>query len=69
MSEILLANEPVIRLAAFAGILAAMALWELLAPRRHREIGRGRRWPSNLGVVVADTLLVRLVSSPGSCRR
>src|SRR5262245_59154543 len=37
-----------------------MALWELLAPRRHQVIGRLRRWPSNLGVVVLDTLLVRL---------
>ena len=61
MSEIVLANEPIIRLTAFAGILAAMALWELLAPRRRQEIGRGRRWPNNLGVVVVDTLLVRLV--------
>lgn len=61
MSEILLGNEPVIRLAAFAGILAAMALWELFAPRREQAIGRGRRWPNNLGVVMVDTLLVRLV--------
>jgi sterol desaturase/sphingolipid hydroxylase (fatty acid hydroxylase superfamily) len=61
MSEILLGNEPIIRLIAFAGILAAMALWELFAPRRRQEIGRGRRWPNNLGVVVVDTLLVRLV--------
>ena len=38
-----------------------MALWELLAPRRRQDVGRGRRWPSNLGIVVVDTLLVRLV--------
>jgi sterol desaturase/sphingolipid hydroxylase (fatty acid hydroxylase superfamily) len=61
VSEIVLANEPIIRLAAFAGIFAVMALWELLAPRRTQAIGRGRRWPSNLGIVVVDTLLVRLV--------
>jgi sterol desaturase/sphingolipid hydroxylase (fatty acid hydroxylase superfamily) len=61
VSAILFANEPVIRLGAFAGVLAAMALWELLAPRRHQKIGRGRRWPNNLGTVVLDTLLVRLV--------
>jgi hypothetical protein len=59
--EFLFANEPVIRLGAFAGVLAVMALWELLAPRRHQRIGRGRRWPNNLGIVVVDTLLVRLV--------
>jgi sterol desaturase/sphingolipid hydroxylase (fatty acid hydroxylase superfamily) len=61
VSAILFANEPVIRLGAFAGVLAAMALWELLAPRRHQRIGRGRRWPNNLGIVVVDTVLVRLV--------
>ncbi|HEX9904644.1 MAG TPA: sterol desaturase family protein [Propylenella sp.] len=55
------AYEPLIRLTAFAGVLAAMALWELLAPRRRQAIGRGRRWPNNFGVVIVDTLLVRLV--------
>jgi sterol desaturase/sphingolipid hydroxylase (fatty acid hydroxylase superfamily) len=61
MSETLLSWEPVIRLIAFAGVLAAMALWELYAPRRKQAIGRATRWPGNLGVVVVDTLLVRLV--------
>src|SRR6266540_1590480 len=61
VSQILFANEPVIRLGAFAGVLAAMALWEVLAPRRHQKIGRGWRWPNNLGIVMLDTLLVRLV--------
>jgi len=60
MAEILLAHEPMIRLAAFAGIFAAMALWELAAPRRRQVIGRLRRWPGNLGIVVLNTLLVRL---------
>ena len=61
MAEILLTHEPAIRLSAFAAIFAAMALWELLAPRRSQAIGRLRRWPGNIGVVVLDTLLVRLV--------
>ena len=39
----------------------AMAAWEVLAPRREQEIGRGRRWPRNIGVVVLDTVLVRLL--------
>jgi sterol desaturase/sphingolipid hydroxylase (fatty acid hydroxylase superfamily) len=58
-AEILLPHEPAIRLGAFAGIFTAMAIWELLAPRRRQVIGRLRRWPSNLGIVVLDTLLVR----------
>jgi sterol desaturase/sphingolipid hydroxylase (fatty acid hydroxylase superfamily) len=61
VAEILLTHEPAIRLSAFAGIFAAMALWELLAPRRSQAIGRLRRWPGNIGIVLLDTLLVRLV--------
>ena len=60
-AQTLLAHESALRLAGFAGIFAAMALWELLAPRRRQSFGRGKRWPSNIGIVVLDTLLVRLV--------
>jgi sterol desaturase/sphingolipid hydroxylase (fatty acid hydroxylase superfamily) len=60
MADILLAHEPAIRLGAFCGIFTLVALWELLAPRRRHAIGRLRRWPSNLGIVVLNTLLVRL---------
>jgi sterol desaturase/sphingolipid hydroxylase (fatty acid hydroxylase superfamily) len=61
MSDALLANEPLIRLAVFAGIFAVMAAWEILAPRREQSIGRGGRWPGNIGIVVLDAVLVRLV--------
>jgi sterol desaturase/sphingolipid hydroxylase (fatty acid hydroxylase superfamily) len=60
MTEIVLANEPLIRIAFFLAILAALAVWEVAAPRRRREIPRLIRWSSNLGVVVVDTILVRL---------
>jgi sterol desaturase/sphingolipid hydroxylase (fatty acid hydroxylase superfamily) len=60
MTDLILANEPLIRMAFFLGILLAMALWEVVAPRRRREIPRLIRWSNNLGVVVIDTLLVRL---------
>jgi sterol desaturase/sphingolipid hydroxylase (fatty acid hydroxylase superfamily) len=59
-TEPLLAHEPAIRLGAFGGVFAAMAIWELLTPRRRQGIGRLRRWPNNLGIVVLNTLLVRL---------
>jgi len=57
----LLTHEAAIRLGAFAGIFAVMALWEVLAPRRRQDIDRWRRWPSNLGIVVLDSVLVRLI--------
>lgn len=61
MTSFLLTHEPAIRLGAFAGIFAVMALWEVLAPRRKQAIGRRQRWPANLGIVVLDSLLVRLL--------
>src|SRR5262244_1229659 len=61
MRDAIFAYEPFIRLGAFGGVLAAMAVWELLGPRRKQAIGRLTRWPNNLGVVAVDTLLVRLV--------
>jgi len=60
MTDALLANEPAIRIAFFLGILVIMAAWEATAPRRWREISRRVRWPNNLGVVVANTVLLRL---------
>lgn len=57
----LLAHEAVIRLAAFAGVLPAVAALEALLPRRRRSFSRARRWPSNLGIVALDTVVLRLV--------
>ena len=57
----ILTRESWLRLLAFAGVLAMLVVWELLAPRRRQELGRWVRWPGNLGVVVLDTLLVRLL--------
>src|SRR5436190_11290127 len=57
----MLEHETYIRLAAFGSVLAAMALWELAAPRRSQAANRRLRWPGNLGVVFVDTLLVRVV--------
>ncbi|MDX1782333.1 MAG: sterol desaturase family protein [Thalassovita sp.] len=60
MIDAILTNEPTIRLAFFLGILVTMAIWELAAPCRRIEIPRVVRWTNNLGVVVIDTILVRL---------
>lgn len=60
MSESLVAAEPTIRLAAFLGVLVAMMLWELAAPRRRREIPRVIRWTNNIALVILDTVILRL---------
>src|SRR5687767_1574982 len=61
MESLVLAHEPALRLAAFAAILAAMAIWEVLAPRRARTRSRRQRWPANLGIVVLNTAIVRVL--------
>jgi sterol desaturase/sphingolipid hydroxylase (fatty acid hydroxylase superfamily) len=60
MSETILAAEPTIRLGVFLGVLAAMALWEVAAPRRRRDIPRVIRWTNNIALVVLDTAILRL---------
>jgi len=60
MIEAILGFEPSIRLTAFPGVLAAMALWEIAAPRRRRDIPRVIRWTNNLALVVIDTAILRL---------
>jgi sterol desaturase/sphingolipid hydroxylase (fatty acid hydroxylase superfamily) len=61
MQDILFAHEPSIRLAAFGGVFLVMAAWEFIVPRRRQAIGRGWRWPNNLGVVALDAALVRIL--------
>ena len=60
MSQSILSAEPAIRLAAFLGVLLALVLWEVAAPRRRREIPRVIRWTNNLALVVVDTIILRL---------
>jgi len=56
-----LAGEWWIRLGIAAGVFAAMAAWEVRAPRRPQAIGRWRRWPNNLGILIANTIILRLL--------
>lgn len=60
MIDAILNAEPEIRLAAFLSVLAIMALWEIAAPRRRRDIPRVIRWTNNLMLVVIDTAILRL---------
>ena len=66
MPEFLLANEPAIRLGFFLGIFAAMAAWEVAAPRLQASVPRATRWPNNLSIVVVNTAVLRLVFPTGA---
>ncbi len=54
-------NEPAIRLTAFFGIFLAVALAEVAAPRRALTMSKLRRWVANIGIVVLNTVVVRLL--------
>jgi sterol desaturase/sphingolipid hydroxylase (fatty acid hydroxylase superfamily) len=57
----MLLAEPLIRLVAFLGVFAAVAIAEGAAPRRTRSHSRLRRWPSNLAITALNTGFVRVV--------
>ena len=61
MLEQIPGGEATVRIGVFVSVFAAMALWEILAPRRPRRDTRGRRWVTNLAVVVIDSLVLRLL--------
>jgi sterol desaturase/sphingolipid hydroxylase (fatty acid hydroxylase superfamily) len=50
-----------IRLAFFFGVLAVVAAWELIAPRRTLTDSKRRRWFANLSMVVIDTAALRFL--------
>ena len=61
MVQGILANEWLIRLVAFAGVIGAMASWEHWAPRRQLAVRRSSRWPGNFGVLAIDIIAVRII--------
>ncbi|NCC38791.1 MAG: sterol desaturase family protein [Gammaproteobacteria bacterium] len=61
MESFVQTHEAAIRLSAFIGIFAIMALWELAAPRRALTLSKTVRWGSNIGLVVLNTLVLRLI--------
>jgi sterol desaturase/sphingolipid hydroxylase (fatty acid hydroxylase superfamily) len=60
LDQFVLANEPAIRLALFLLVFAVIGVWEVVAPRRALTAPKAFRWTSNLGIVVLNTLLLRL---------
>ncbi|NNE37573.1 MAG: sterol desaturase family protein, partial [Gammaproteobacteria bacterium] len=59
--EWILNNEATIRLGSFLGIFVIMACLETIVPRRKLLLSRWKRWFNNIGLVVLNTILLRLV--------
>lgn len=60
----MLDNEALIRSGVFVALLATLVLVEFWRPRRTLTGHRVRRWPTNIGLVAIDTLLIRMLA-PG----
>jgi len=61
MDTFLTQYEPTIRLVAAVAVFVVMALWEIAMPRRSLSQPKWARWGNNLGLVVVNTLLLRLL--------
>lgn len=61
MQEIIQNNELIIRLSFFFGILTIMGSWETIAPCRQLLTSRPLHWLNNLGLVVLNSLILRLL--------
>ena len=61
VSQFLLEHVAAIRIGAMLSVLAIMTLWELAAPFRTQRFSRARRWPSNFGVLILDSIVTRLI--------
>lgn len=59
--EFLLANEKIIRMSFFFGMLVVIALWELAAPKRALTISKTVRWINNLGLVFFNSFILRVL--------
>lgn len=59
--EIVTSNELIIRLGFFIGTFIIIALWEVIAPKRALTVSKAIRWLNNLGIVVLNTIILRLL--------
>lgn len=57
----LLSTTSLTWLICFLGVLAVMSVWEVVAPRRRLTVSKGPRWASNLGLVVLNAVVTRIV--------
>ena len=58
--------EPLIRLGFLIATLALMISWEILAPRRPLTVSKPYSWINNGAIVLAGTLLTRLLVPAGA---
>jgi sterol desaturase/sphingolipid hydroxylase (fatty acid hydroxylase superfamily) len=66
MTEFAIRNEPLIRISFFIGIFLAVAIIELIVPRRTLTTSKKTRWFGNIGIILINTSLLRLFFPAGA---
>jgi sterol desaturase/sphingolipid hydroxylase (fatty acid hydroxylase superfamily) len=66
MTAFVTAHEATIRMAFFVGIFLAVALVELIVPRRPLTTSKKTRWFGNIGIVFINTFILRLLAPAGA---
>ena len=66
MTDFVTAHEAAIRMSFFVGIFLAVALVELIVPRRPLTTSKKSRWFGNIGIVFIDTFMLRLLAPAGA---
>jgi len=61
IDQYVMTYEKEIRMGFFFGMLAIIAIWEILAPKRALTVSKTIRWVNNLGLVFFNSFIVRLV--------
>lgn len=61
MNELVAQHESTLRIACFAAVLGAVMLWQWARPKRELTQRLFLRWLNNFGIVLLNTLLLRLV--------
>lgn len=61
INEFVMQHEKEIRMGFFFGMLVAIGLWELVAPRRALTVSKTVRWVNNLGLVFFNSFILRLL--------
>jgi sterol desaturase/sphingolipid hydroxylase (fatty acid hydroxylase superfamily) len=56
-----LEREAFIRLGVFAVVFVTMLIWELIVPRRSLSVSKALRWTNNLGLLVLNSIVLRLM--------
>ena len=66
MIELIVNHEATIRMAFFSGIFLLVAFVELILPRRELTTSKGSRWFGNIGIVIINTVLLRVLFPAGA---